>query len=170
MNATGTDERRFDVSTRAGLVECYEATISTVFRSAYRLTRADRAAAEDLVHETFLQLARTARDGDVEHIGVGWLVTTMRRRHFNHIRSDQREQRRLRLVSADDVHRDQTSVDSDARDLLAGLSEREQSALLLRYVEGLSVADIAAAMDTTVRATESLLQRAKRKARKEASA
>lgn len=170
MSIAEPSDRRFDVSTREGLLVCYEATIADVFRSAVRLTRADNATAEDLVHETFLQLARAARHGDVTRIGVGWLITTMRRRHFNQLRSTQREQRRLRLVSVRDEHRDQPLATMGARELLSGLSEREQSALVLRYVEDLPVADIADVMDTTVRATESLLQRAKRKVRKEGSA
>jgi len=54
--------------------------------------------------------------------------------------------------------------------LLDGLSGRERTALILRYVEDLRVADIADLMGSSTRATESLLQRAKRKVRDTRSA
>lgn len=170
MSSSSPPDQRFDVSTREGLVACYEATASEVFASAYRLTRANRPDAEDLMHETFMQLTRVARRGDVELVGVGWLITTMRRRYFNQLRTARREERRLRLVGGNEIHRDRPLAAARVREMLDGLTEREQCALVLRYVDDLPVAEIADAMGTTVRATESLLQRAKRKARNEASA
>lgn len=160
----------YDVATEAGLVACYDETVREVFRSATRLTRGDLAASEDLVQETFLRLTRAARRGDASTVGIGWMITTMRRRHFDLLRTAEREQRRLRLVSGTDTHHDRPLAPTQVREVLSGLSAREQSALILRYLEDLPVSEVAEAMNATVRATESLLQRSKRKARKEASA
>lgn len=50
-------------------------------------------------------------------------------------------------------------------DLLVGLSSRERAAVVMHHVDGLSVADVAKELGATVRATESLLARARAKAR-----
>lgn len=157
---------QFDVTTPQGFMAFYDIAFPEVYRSAARLTGGDRQAAEDLVQDAFVRLVRSARAGDVSAVGVGWLVTAMRRLHLDRVRSGERERRRLRLVaeSANGVA-SPSDDDVDVDTLLDGLSERERCALVLRYVEGLAVPEIADLMDSTVHATESLLQRAKRKAR-----
>jgi RNA polymerase sigma factor (sigma-70 family) len=54
--------------------------------------------------------------------------------------------------------------------MLDGLTDRERAAIILRYVDDLSVAEVADLMGDSLRATESLLQRAKRKVRNTRSA
>lgn len=156
-------EKLHDVTTREGLMAFYESAFSEVYRSAARLTRGDGPAAEDLVQEAFVRLTRSARAGDVDKVGVGWMVTTVRRLHIDRLRSDEREARRVWLVSAAVVEARSTEPLAMSG-VLDALSPRERAAVVLRYIEDLPVADVAELMDTTVRATESLLQRAKRKA------
>lgn len=153
---------RHDVTTRKGLMAFYDVAFDDVYRSAARLTRGDHPAAEDLVQDAFVRLVRAIQAGDVEVVGVGWLVTVVRRLHIDRLRSRDREDRRLRLVAgAEPAAAGSPAVPS----LLGGLTDRERAALVLRYVEDLSVGEVADLMDSTVRATESLIQRAKRKAR-----
>ncbi|TPW14178.1 MAG: RNA polymerase sigma-70 factor, ECF subfamily [Acidimicrobiaceae bacterium] len=156
--------RQHDVKSREGLMALYDDVFDEVHRSATRLTRGDRAAAEDLVQDAFVQLVRAARNGSVDEVGIGWLLTAVRRRHIDRLRSAERENRRLRLVasSPSPQHSDGCSEIASA---LGGLSIRECTALVLRYVEDLPVAEVAELMHSSVRATESLLQRAKRRAR-----
>lgn len=154
----------WDVTTERGVLACYDASFDALYRYAARLT-GRRAAAEDLTQETFVRLVRSARAGAVESIGRGWLMTTMRRLYLDSLRSAGREQRRLQLVV--------TAPSSDPAPpsaLLDGLSDRERAALVFRYVDDLPVAEVAALLGSSVRATESLLQRAKRRARGAASA
>ena len=49
-----------------------------------------------------------------------------------------------------------------ARDALERLGAHHRSALTLRYLDGLSVPEVAAVLERTVHATEALLVRAKR--------
>ena len=51
--------------------------------------------------------------------------------------------------------------------LLKGLPGDQRTALALRYVEGMAVVEVASAMGRSVRATESLLARARRALRVE---
>lgn len=161
--------QQHDVTSEAGLLSFYDAAFDDVYRSAARLTWGDRPAAEDLVQEAFVRLVRSVQAGAVTSVGVGWMVTTVRRIHIDRLRADSREDRRLRVVAASPSQ--PASVgSSEIADLLDGLGDRERAALILRYVEDLSVADIAEVMGSSTRATESLLQRAKRKARDTRSA
>lgn len=157
----------WDVTTEAGVLACYDAAFADVYRYAARLA-GDRAAAEDLTQETFVRLVRAARSGSVTSIGLGWLITTARRLFLDGVRASGREERRLRLVAADPPRDAQPSPTDQG--LLAGLSDRERAALVFRYVDDLSVPEVAALLGASVRATESLLQRAKRRARGAASA
>ena len=156
---------RWDVGDHDGFLACYDATRQEVFRYAVRLT-GDRQLAEDLVHDIYVETLRRARTGALEPIGVGWLCRAVRHRHLDWLRGAERERRRLRLVGTD------TSSDDDESDvatggLLDGLSARERVAVVLRHVDGLPVREVADQLGTTVRATESLLARARSKARRQ---
>jgi len=149
------------VGTEAGLLACYDATFERVYRCAARLA-GSRAAAEDLTQEAFVRLVRATRAGSVSVVGVGWLITTVRRLAIDRSRSDTSERARLVLVATQPpTEPDRATGDEGA--LLDGLSDRERAALVFRYVDGLPVGEVAALLGTSVRATESLLQRAKRR-------
>lgn len=155
---------RWDVSTQDGFLAYYDSTFAAAHRTAARLTGGHRQRAEDIVQDAYLALMRTAQRGDVTEVGTGWIVTSVRHQFIDGIRSNDRETRRLRLVATD--HVDEPVEPRTPSQLLAGLSDRERAALVLRYVDGLAVAEVAEQLKTSVRATESLLQRAKRKARR----
>jgi RNA polymerase sigma-70 factor (ECF subfamily) len=157
-------ERTWDVSTEAGLLACYDVTFDSLYRYTSRLT-GDRSAAEDATQEAYVRLVRAARSGQARAIGIGWLITTARRAWLDRLRADGREQARLRVVASDPPP--PPDGPGSAAGVLAGLNDRERTALVLRYVDDLPVAQVADLLGTSVRATESLLQRAKRRARGE---
>lgn len=161
--------QQHDVTTEDGLMTFYDVAFEDVYRSAARLTRGDRASAEDLVQEAFVRLVRAIRSGDVTVVGVGWLITTVRRVRIDGLRSRDREERRLSVV-ASPASQPPSTGSAEVANMLDGLSDREQTAMVLRYVEDLSVHEVADVMGASTRATESLLQRAKRKARNTRSA
>ncbi len=161
MTQTQTE---YDVTSSAGLAAFYDDTVDEVFHAAVLLTGTNRAQAEDLVQDAYLRLLRAIGEGRVTRVSIGWIITTLRHRHFDVLRSTGREQRRITAAAG---HRpDSASApDRDATELLTFLTPRERSALVLRYIEDLPVMEVADAMNTTVRAAESLLQRAKAKMR-----
>ncbi|MDQ3177798.1 MAG: RNA polymerase sigma factor [Actinomycetota bacterium] len=156
---------RWDVGNHDGFLACYDATRLEVFRYASRLT-GDRQLAEDLVHDIYVETLRRARSGQLEPIGVGWLCRAVRHRHLDWLRGTERERRRLRLVGTDTTP-DDDETDAVTDGLLDGLSVRERAAVVLRHIDGLSVREVADQLGTTVRATESLLARARSKARRQ---
>lgn len=161
--------QQHDVTSEAGLLSFYDAAFDDVYRSAARLTWGDRAVAEDLVQEAFVRLVRSVQSGAVTTVGIGWMVTTVRRLHIDRLRAHDREDRRLRAVATSPAQPPSIGT-TEIVSLLDGLSDRERTALILRYVDDLRVADIADLMGSSTRATESLLQRAKRKVRDTRSA
>ncbi len=157
--------RTWNVQSEDGFLACYHATVAEVYRYAALLCGADRTAAEDLVQEVYLAAMTSARAGTLTEVNVGWFVTATRHRFIDWHRASGREQRRLELVGG---------TSSDAQPALtplqlSGLPERARIALVLRYVDDLTVADVAANLGVSVHAAESLLARAlQRLRRKEA--
>lgn len=143
----------------------HEATVRDAHRYASRLTGGDRGRAEELVQDAYLALLRSVRAGDVGEVGPGWILTTVRHRFLDGVRAAGREERRLRLVWSRPPDEPEPP-DGSVLDGVA-LTDRERAALVLRYVDDLPVADVADALGTTVRATESLVARAKAKVRSE---
>src|SRR5262249_34282342 len=125
----------------------------------------DRARTEDLVQDAYMGLLRQAKAGNISQAGIGWIFVAIRHRFLDIVRASEREERRLRLVWS----RPDGDVPDDIPDPLLGvrLSDRERAALTLRYVDDLPVAEVAAALGSSVRATESLLARAKARVRAE---
>ena len=164
-----TEGKQHDVSSEAGLLSFYDIAFDDVYSVASRLTWGDRSAAEDLVHDAFVRLVRSVRTGAVTTVGVGWMITTVRRLHIDGLRATDREERRLRIVAAP-LSQPASTSSNEMGSMLDGLSDRERAAIILRYVDDLSVAEVADLMGDSLRATESLLQRAKRKVRNTRSA
>jgi RNA polymerase sigma-70 factor (ECF subfamily) len=145
----------------------YDATFAESYRYAGRLCGDDRGAAEDLVQEAYLNVLRRFRDGSADVLTIAYLVTTIRHRYLDGIRHDDRETRRLRLIVSDvgDVADVSDVAVSTPLHRLADLPQRERAALVLRYVDDLAVPDVAASLQLSVHATESLLARARTRLR-----
>ena len=146
----------WDVSTEQGFMACYRATFAEVYRYAALLCGADRSAAEDLAHDVYVGTLAAAKRGAVGEVSVGYFTTAARHRFIDRVRSAQREQNRLRLVSS-------TPDDNDVQQLpalLADLPERERTMLVLRYVDDMTVGQAALELGISTRAAESLAARA----------
>ncbi len=151
------------------LLALYDEAVGQVY--GYLLPRCGAAAlAEDLTAETFLAAVDSVRRGSCTAPSTGWLVGIARHKLVDHWRRKERELRGLRVVGGDravgpDPHDDPWDETLDAlraRETLAGLASQHRTALVLRYVDDLSVPDVAAALGRTVHATEALLVRARR--------
>ena len=155
-------EHLWDVGTEAGFMACYRATVPDVFRYAAMLCGSDRALAEDVVQDVYLAALAKAREGSLAEVSAGYLFVAVRHRHLDRLRSTQRERRRLQLVSSAPVA---DSVTYTVPSLLSSLPERERTALVLRYVDDLTVAQVAREVGVSTHAAESLLARATRRLR-----
>lgn len=154
----------------AALLELYDRALPEVY--GYLLPRCGSvAAAEDVTSETFLAAVDAVQRGTVPHLSVPWLIGVARHKLVDHWRRHAREERRvLKVMAEPDDHVDDPwdeEIDAAvAREVLAGLGAHHRSALTLRYLDGLSVPEVARHLDRTVHATEALLVRARTAFRK----
>lgn len=130
----------------------------------------DVSLAEDLTSEVVLAAARSLQRTDPADLTVAWLIGVARHKLVDHWRRKARQERTLHLMTSDAVRAETVPFDEveEGRALvtLRRLPAQYQAALTLRYVDGLSVSAVAAEMERTLHATESLLARARREFRR----
>jgi RNA polymerase sigma-70 factor (ECF subfamily) len=145
----------------------YDSSFTEVSAYARRLTGGDRALAEDLTHDAYLAMVAAWRAGRVDRLATGWLIVAVRRRFLNHLRDEEREHRRIERAHSErsGSPSEPDADDDDVATLLAGVGPRGRFALVLRYVDEMSVPEVAEAMGIGVRAAESVLARARRELR-----
>jgi RNA polymerase sigma-70 factor, ECF subfamily len=147
----------------AALLELYDAALPQVY--GYLLARCGRRTlAEDLTAETFLAAVAACRREPSPEPSVGWLVGIARHKLVDHWRAAEREARGLQVVGRTEDVVDPWDAHLDAllaHEVLAEQSGPHRAALTLRYLDGLSVGEVARVLDRTVHATEALLVRAR---------
>jgi RNA polymerase sigma-70 factor (ECF subfamily) len=123
----------------------------------------DEAVAEDLTAETFLAAVRAVKTSTVPALSIAWLITVARNKLVDHWRRQAREEKQLALASDETVddNLDRHFDRMQTRAVLAELGAHHRAALTLRYLDGLSVPEVADHMGRTVHATEALLVRAR---------
>lgn len=131
----------------------YERTVDDVYRYASRLAGHDVQRVEDIVQETYLTLLRQVRNGRTEPVDIGWAITTVRSRFLDQLRRDSRVVP-FERAGFDESERSGTLVAG-----LADLPDAQRIAMILRYVDDLSVGEVAVAMERSDHAVESLLAR-----------
>jgi RNA polymerase sigma-70 factor, ECF subfamily len=122
-----------------------------------------RAVAEELTSETFLGAVGACRRTAAPPVSTTWLIRVARHKLVDHWRRREREERGLRLVhDAETVDPWDEQLDTLlARQALAELGAHHRAALTLRYLDDLSVPEVARILGRTVHATEALLVRAR---------
>jgi RNA polymerase sigma-70 factor (ECF subfamily) len=142
----------------------YDRALPQVY--GYLCSRASSpVVAEDLTAETFLAAVQAVKRHSVPDLTVGWLIGVARHKLVDHWRRQAREESGLRLIAEDDVE-PEDDVDprferTHTRIILEKLGAHHRSALTLRYLDGLSVPEVAEHLGRTVHATEALLVRAR---------
>jgi RNA polymerase sigma-70 factor (ECF subfamily) len=145
----------------------YDVTLDRVYGYLHGRCGGDDALAEELTQQTFIQAVRSWKSFDGRSDSVTWLCSIARNKLADHYRRLDREQRRhLRLVVREIPVGDSTidrSVDDHEAVLsaLRTLPALYRAALVLRYVDGLSVREVASHLKKSEVATDSLTRRAK---------
>ncbi|HXQ60648.1 MAG TPA: sigma-70 family RNA polymerase sigma factor [Acidimicrobiales bacterium] len=148
----------------AALLDLFDLSLPRVY--GYVLSRCGQPAlAEDLTSETFLAAVDAVRRKDPPPFSIAWLVGVARHKLVDHWRRQAREERGLSAVGVAAMEgEDPWDAELDAlraRSVLEALAPHHRAALTLRYVDDLSVPDVAIVLQRTVHATEALLVRAR---------
>jgi RNA polymerase sigma-70 factor (ECF subfamily) len=152
----------------AAFVALYDRALPQVYGYLVRRVR-NRAVAEDLTADTFLSAVGAVKRERVADPSIAWLITIARNKLVDHWRHEATEQAKLPLLHTDVAVEDEIETRFErerARAVLGRLGSHHRAALTLRYLDGLSVSEVAAALDRTVDATEALLVRARHAFRK----
>ncbi len=131
---------------------------------------ADRTIAEDAAAQTFVEAARTLAADPHAQVGEPWLFVTARRRLVDGWRRQGRQVRLRERIAAlpgrstedDSGHEADQHEAERARRALASLPERQRGAVVLRYLDEYSVAEVAELLELSYSAAESLLARGRR--------
>ena len=139
---------------RSALAALYDRYSPIMFALALRIVR-ERREAEDLLHDVFLEVWRTAKDYDPDRGRVRtWLTIRMRSRAL-----DLQKSARVSRNVGDDSVLDRVASDTDIADspdrtrvrkALAGLPTEQRQVLELGYFEGLSCSEIAEKLGTPI--------------------
>lgn len=143
----------------------YRTHLPDVYGYVLRLCAGDRAQAEDLTQDVWLALVEELRRGRTERADVRWLITVARSRFIDAARRERRRQSKLELIRREQFS-DDDPTSSDVLDQLDQLQPLHRAVLVLRYVDGLSVPEVATAIGRKVTPTNSLLARARAELRR----
>ena len=179
MMASAAEQDEADLLRRAAAGEptavrvLLDETGAVVYGFVFARLGGDDAVAEDVVQDTYVEAMRSAHTFRGDAALTTWLCTIARRRvarHFERERRQQVAERGLRLVGGEDE-----AAGGDAgieqRDALVRALGRlpavHRQVLVLKYLDGRSVAEIAAEIGRTTVQVQSLLQRARDGLRRE---
>lgn len=141
----------------------YSQAMPMVYRYFMARCGGNPAVAEDLTQDTMLSAASEIRRGRFGDSPVPWVLGIARHRLLDHYARSSRERRRVTAWANE--ARIRASVDDGATErervhaALAELPAMQRAVIVLHHLDGLPVGEVAALVDRTPAATESLLSR-----------
>jgi RNA polymerase sigma-70 factor, ECF subfamily len=142
-----------------------------LIKAAWFLSR-DREEAEDLVQETFFEAIHAAERFEGRSAPYTWLYGIMRRRFLLHCRKKRRLSRWLGLAGPSLMTSEKAEPERDDRldpmmRAVSSLSPKHREIILLRYIDGRKIADIAGMLRISEGTVKSRLHHALRRAKSE---
>ena len=143
-----------------------------VYGYLYARVGGDESAAEDLLQETLLEAVRSARSFRGDSALSTWLCAIARRRLARHYERERRAEvgrsgLRLALAPDPDLESDAVERQDEVVRALGRIPPTYRQALVLKYLDGLAVEEIATEMGRNRVQVQSLLQRARDRLRRE---
>ena len=131
---------------RADLQSLYLSEVRNVY--GFLLARCgDRHVAEDLTTETFINAADRFAQGRDQEVSGAWLMTTARRRLIDHWRRTASQRTRVERLGRETAIAAGVQDSGDTHDRvltsLGSLPERQRAALSMRYMDEMSVSEVA---------------------------
>jgi RNA polymerase sigma-70 factor, ECF subfamily len=142
--------------------EFYDRALPVVYGYLLRLCGGDREQAWDLTQDSWVTVVDRLAQGQADKATVGFLLSVARSRYLDSWRRQRKLQRKLRLVWAG--ARESESAEVSTAKVLEHLSvcrDEHRVVLMLAYVDGIPVTEIAEMLGCSVSSTYSLLARAR---------
>jgi RNA polymerase sigma-70 factor, ECF subfamily len=153
-----------DLRDPGGFRAFYEEAVPRVYGYLFHRCGGVASIAEDLTQESFAAAVVEIKRGKRISEPIPWVLSVAKHKLIDHYRREERRERKLSLVWEAERTRDETITAAEvsrerALASLAALPASQRAAVSLRYLDGMSVREVAAALGKSVRATESLLAR-----------
>jgi RNA polymerase sigma-70 factor (ECF subfamily) len=146
--------------------EFYERAMPVVYGYLLRLCGGDPEEAWDLTQDSWVTVVDRLAQGQTDKATVGFLLSVGRSRYLDVWRRQRVLRRKLRLVWADTRAAESAELSAgEVLDHLSGCSDEHRVVLMLAYVDGIPVAEIAEMLGSSVSSTYSLLARARNELR-----
>ena len=146
--------------------EFYERALPVVYGYLLRLCGGDREQAWDLTQDSWVIVVDRIAQGQSDKATIGFLLSVARSRYLDSWRRQRRLQRKLRLVWAGARTSEIQELPASAvLENLSVCSDEHRVVLMLAYVDGIPVAEIAEMLGSSVSSTYSLLARARNELR-----
>lgn len=145
--------------------EFYDRALPVIYGYFFRRCGGRKDVAEELTQETFLSAVRSLDRGVDVEAELPWVVSIARRRLVDYYRREARRRERRgavrleRLSLSDGSHSLTTFAEARLVAALDRVPSDQRLALMLRYVDGLPVKDVAGLLGRSESATESLIRR-----------
>jgi RNA polymerase sigma-70 factor, ECF subfamily len=149
----------------------YDDAVGRVYGYLYGRCGGDIEVAEEITQQTFLQAIRHWRAFDGRSDAVTWLCSIARNKLTDHYRERDRQRRRHIQLVVREIESERPGPDHEIDDrdavvsALRQLPDIERTVLVLRYVDDLSVREVAALLGRSVDGTDALIRRAKERFR-----
>jgi len=148
----------------------YDDAVVRVYRYLYPRCGGDRGLAEEITQQTFMRAVERRSTYEGRASVITWLLTIARNILADHFRRAEKDERRhLRLVvrEIDMVASAPAAVDDHEAIMsaLRALPASQRAAIVLCYLDGLSVREAAEVLQRSESATESLLTRGRARLR-----
>jgi RNA polymerase sigma-70 factor (ECF subfamily) len=165
FHAILADERRFR--------EWYDVAARRVYAYLFGRCGGEASLAEELTQLTFIDAIRHRETYDGRADSVTWLIAIGRNRLLDHLRRQEREERRrlrivVREIAVGDGQEAAWETLEDRDQIVRAmrlLPANQRAALILHHVDGLPVREVAIAMQRSQTAVESLLSRGRERFR-----
>lgn len=144
----------------------YRAHLPAVYGYLLRLCAGNKAQAEDLTQDVWFVLVDELQRGHTERADQRWLISVARSRFIDQARREQRLRSKLSLLRRVDEREHVDPTSGEVLDRLTRLQPLHRAVLVLRYVDDLSVPQVAATIGRDLTATNSLLARARAELRR----
>lgn len=144
----------------------YDRALPVVYAFVFARCGAEEATAVEITQESFVEAVRQRNSFDGAADPVTWVCGIARHKVADHFRRLERERRRrFRLLQEEREAEEQAVSSIEDREAVASalrtLGESQRAVLVMRYLDGMPVRDIAKALDRSESSVESLLSRAR---------
>jgi RNA polymerase sigma-70 factor (ECF subfamily) len=149
----------------------YAKSLPIVYGYALRLCGGSVDRAQDLTQDAWVRFVDQVRVGRADLLDVRWLIAVVRNTCVDQWRRSRRLETKLGLVwnTGRDGDDDDSVTREQVLERLLDLDDDHRIVLVLRYIDGLPVDEIATTISRTTTATYSLLARAREELRRKVS-